>query len=128
MFQPLSFHLEPLAYDIISFGPCKYLTIFLTYLFFFSSGIYNAYISGWGQVTDPKMTADVVKPTLKDSRWVLMHFHINMTKPHQTNPNRIKVMIMIMLLGMDTNLWWRWRRNMGDSQFTQRGGNDSDLR
>ena len=25
---------------------------------------------------------------------------------------------------MDTNLWWRWKRNMVDSQFIPRGDND----
>ena len=28
-----------------------------------------------------------------------------------------------LLQGMDTRLQWRWRKNMADSQFTQRGDN-----
>lgn len=50
-------------------------------------------------------------------------------KCEQTNPNGIKVMLLmiIMIQGMDTSLLlWRQRKNMGDSQFTQRGDNDDD--
>ena len=60
-----------------------------------------------------------------------MFSHIYMTKNkcEQTNPNGIKVMLlmMIMISGMDTNLLlWRQRENMEDSQFTQRGDNDDE--